>query len=222
MRSLTPIKFSRILFKAKLSADFGVYISDRQSSLGVLIPLSVSDLEVVRLCKRNRKEGYELLFGRFQRYIYSVCYGYAGRREEALDLTQEVFLKIYRAMPSFEEGRAMLPWIKRITVNTCLNHQRQQGPPEVELLDSHEADARSDPEEPLVRQQDHRALQAAIRQLPDRERMAMVLRHIKGLSYEEVAMMMSCPLGTVKTYLFRGRRMLRQTLRENGVWGDNV
>ncbi len=190
--------------------------------MGVFIPLSVSDQELAKLCKKNRKEGYELLFGRFQRYIYSVCYSYTGAREEALDLTQEVYLKIYRAMQSFEEGRPLLPWIKRITVNTCLNHQRQQRPPEVALLEIHEADSGSNPEVVLVRENDHKALQAAIRQLPERERMAMVLRHMKGLSYDEVAGMMSCPLGTVKTYLYRGRKMLRQALRDNGVWGDDI
>ena len=139
-----------------------------------------------------------------------------------MDLTQEVYLKIYGAIQSFDESRPLLPWIKRIAVNTCLNHKRQQRLPVEELLERHQVDEGSSPEKVLMRESDHNALQEAITTLPERERMAMVLRHIKGLSYEEVAAAMNCPLGTVKTYLYRGRNTLRRILRDSGVWGDDV
>ena len=101
--------------------------------------MSVADNELVRLCKKNRREGYELLFKKYQRYIYSICFGFTGVKEDALDLTQEVYFKLYRSMAGFEQGRPLLPWIKRITTNTCLNFVRKDGGTSVELMEHHES-----------------------------------------------------------------------------------
>ncbi len=183
--------------------------------------MRVSDQEMVRLCKKNRTEGYELLFSSYQRYIYSVCYGYAGDKEDALDLTQEVYLKIYRAMQSFDEGKPLQPWIKRITVNTCINHAQRKRPLTEELTESSQIDRSDTPEETAIRQSDTTTLQQALSGLPDRERMAIILRHMNGMSYAEIAGVMNCPLGTVRTYIHRARNMLRDILRHSGIWGDD-
>ena len=182
--------------------------------------MEVNEQKIIRLCKQDRKEGFELLFNKYRRFIYDVCLHYVGSKEDALDLTQEVFIKLYRNMALFDESRPLLPWIKRIAVNTCFNYSRR---PRDFILKEDAAASLTDhetPEEQVVFQSTKAEIQLAIKGLPDNERMALVLRHVQGLNYGDIGEAMGCPLGTVKTYIFRGRNLLREKLKAAGIWEE--
>ncbi len=86
--------------------------------------MEASEKKIIKLCKENRREGFELLFKRFENYIYKICKSFTYSKEDALDIMQEVFLKIYKSFESFDAKKSLSPWVKRITVNTCINYKR--------------------------------------------------------------------------------------------------
>lgn len=182
--------------------------------------MEANEQKIIKLCKQGSKEGYELLFNKYRRFIYSVCLHYVGSKEDALDLTQEVFIKLYRNLATFDESRPLSHWIKRIAVNTCFNYSRR--PADYILKEDIAAGlcSHDTPEDQAVFQSTKNEVQRAIANLPDNERMALVLRHVQGFSYQDIGDTMGCPLGTVKTYIFRGRNLLREKLKAAGIWEE--
>lgn len=192
--------------------------------------LEVSEDRIIKLCKKNKREGFELLFKRYEKYIYSICFRYTYLKDDALDLMQEVFIKIYKAFESFNESMHLSPWIKRITVNTCMNFKRDnkknssdvsmesdignegQGEFKDTVSDGRGAD------DEVIYLDTKKQLEKSISELPESIRMAVILRHIKGLTYKEISQLMDCPEGTVKTYIFRGRKLLKDNLVKKGIW----
>lgn len=191
--------------------------------------MEVPDQKIIKLCKKNKREGFDLLFEKYQRYIYSICYSYTYSQQDALDLVQEIFLRIYRGFDKVDDKKPISPWIKKISVNTCINFKRDNKNKASELSINSSAnendgtleDVVSDrglTEDRVVYLDTKKTLEESIRELPDEVKMAVLLRHIKGLSYNEIADLMSCPIGTVKTYLFRGKKLLKESLVKKGVW----
>lgn len=172
------------------------------------------DEQIVTLCQRGRQEGFARLLLAYQEQVYRRAYSFVHHRDDALDLTQEVFLKVIRSIDSFTPGRPLWPWLRRITTNVSLNFLRDR--PALLSLDGTpdlpEPAGGDDPLEATVAAWNWSQIQTAMGRLPPLLRMAIVLRHMEGLSYEEVARAMEIPLGTVKTYLFRARRILRTEL----------
>ena len=171
------------------------------------------------MCQRGRQEGFARLLLTYQERVYRRAYSFVHNRDDALDLTQDVFLKVIRTIGVFTPGRPLWPWLRRICTNACLNFLRDR--PALLSLDGStdlpEPAGGEDPLDAAVSAWSWNELQAAMGKLPPLHRMAVVLRHQEGLSYEEVASTMEVPLGTVKTYLFRARRFLRTELcREVG------
>ena len=170
----------------------------------------------------NRKE-FDQLFQLYRRYVYAICYRYCGSQQDALDLTQEVFLKILKNWDSLDRKRDPKPWVRRIAVNTCLNYQRDRK--EALSLES-ETDgtslsdvipARENTEGEALGHLEEERISRCIGELPPDIRMALVLRHREGLSYREIAQTMNKPEGTVKTYLHKGRKMLAERLNIEGL-----
>lgn len=191
--------------------------------------MEVPDQKIIKLCKKNKREGFELLFKKYERYIYSICYSYTYSQQDALDLVQEIFLRIYRNFEKVDERKPVSPWIKKIAVNTCINFKRDNknkaselsinsitGENNVTLEDV--VPDKGFTEDKVVYLDTKKTLEESIRELPEEVKMAVLLRHIKGLSYNEIAELMSCPVGTVKTYLFRGKKILKESLVKKGVW----
>src|SRR5690606_2629440 len=143
---------------------------------------------------------------------------FGAHRVAALDGTQEVFLRVLQAVRHVQRGRAIWPWLRQVTTNTCLNRLRaaERRPPTVSLDGEWErlqdVAAEGDPEQQALMAWDRARLERAVEALPPEHRMAIVLRHQEGLTYSESAQAMQLPLGTVKTYMFRGRRALRAAL----------
>jgi RNA polymerase sigma-70 factor, ECF subfamily len=172
------------------------------------------DDQIVALCQKGRPEGFARLLLAYQERVYRRAYSFVHNREDALDLTQEVFLKVMKSIGNFTAGRPLWPWLRRIVTNLCLNFLRGRldllsldgpdGPPEPA--------GGEDPADAAIAAWNWGQVQVALGRLPPLWRMAVVLRHQEGLSYDEVAHALELPIGTVKTYLFRARRSLRDLL----------
>lgn len=187
--------------------------------------MEVTDKRIAHLCKSGKSEGYSLLVEKYERSIYGICFRYAASREDALDIMQEVYIKLFNSMKRFDEEKPLSPYIKKVTVNTCLNFLRDRGKRMAIIKSEQDGEAieeiaSSDEsvEEEVSFKYTREALEDAIRSLPGEMKMAVILRHVENMSYDEMACAMGCPVGTVKTYLFRGRRMLKDKLFKMGVW----
>jgi len=177
-----------------------------------------SDQTIVKHCQAGRSDGFARLLLANQERVYRRAYSFLHHREDALDITQEVFVRTISAIRSFDPGRPVWPWLRRITTNLCLNHLRDR--PALLSLElakgQPDRTAGSDPAEAALAHWDWQQVASAMARLPPLYRMALVLRHQEQLTYEEVARAMDLPLGTVKTYLFRGRQALKELTEERG------
>lgn len=172
------------------------------------------DASIIQLCRQGHGAGFARLVEAYQDRVYRTAYGFVQHREDAQDLTQEVFLRTVRAIDSLDPSRPLWPWLRRVTANVALNYLKQRrghlsldALPEAALP----GDPAAEPSWTLV------DLQRAIADLPPLWRMVVILRHQEDLSSEEIARMLDIPVGTVKTYLFRARRWLRARLSTQGV-----
>ncbi|MCX7774464.1 MAG: RNA polymerase sigma factor [Clostridia bacterium] len=187
--------------------------------------MDISDDKIVRQCQKNSRDGYRLLFEKYRKYVYTLCYRSTFNQEDAMDLVQEVFIKVFRGMARFEAGKPILPWIKRITINVCINHSQRSPKNETAMDFQEEASVallgqshQAGPDERLQTNETRSAIEASIAELPGNERTAVILRHFEGRSYDEIAKVMAVPLGSVKTYLYRARRLLKESLVRKGIW----
>lgn len=144
-----------------------------------------------------------------ERLVLRTAYRLLGNWDAARDAAQEVFLKLHRTSARFKEGREVAPWLYRITVNTCRDLYRRSQP-WVELPEI--SNGQIDPETAAVLEQQRQMLHAALSQLPERERLAITLRELEGLSTEEVAGRMGSSVGTVRSQISTGRARLKKIL----------
>lgn len=172
---------------------------------------------------------FEELFERYSSMVFSLVYQILGDREEALDVSQDVFFTIYRKIGSFRGESSIKTWIYRIAVHRAANRcrwwsrLRRRGTVSLEehlsrnsegdIYRSLRSDAQS-PEDALLIQEEHREVERMLLQLPLQQRVAVIMRDIEGLSYEEIAEAMQISLGTVKSRIARGREVLKRNFRE--------
>lgn len=171
----------------------------------------------MRLCQQGRHDGFARLMQAYQGRVYRRAYSFLRHREDALDATQDVMLRVMKAIDRFRPGSPLWPWLRRITTTTCLNMIRDKSgdPPTVSWesdLESLHHTHQQSTEDLVAHIWDREALSQALLQLPPLWRVVVVLRHEEDLTYEQISDVTHLPLGTVKTYLFRARRALRQLL----------
>jgi RNA polymerase sigma-70 factor (ECF subfamily) len=154
-----------------------------------------ADLALIRRVQQGDRSAFDLLVVKYQHKIIKLIMRYVRDPSEALDVAQEAFLKAYRAAPSFRGDSAFYTWLYRIAINTAKNQLA-----DLRDLDTPEGLAQSDE----IRD----AVNRAIRNLPEELRTAILLREIEGLSYEEIAQTMECPVGTVRSRIFRAREAI--------------
>jgi RNA polymerase sigma-70 factor (ECF subfamily) len=181
------------------------------------------DLELVRRVQGGERRAFDLLVRKYQHRIVSVISRYINDWAECQDVAQEAFVRAYRAMGNFRADSAFYTWLFKIAVNTAKNYLVSQGrrPPtdDVQVDDAifFEAAVRlkdgSTPERELMRQEIERTVFATVEALPEELREAITLREVDGLSYEEIAAKMHCPIGTVRSRIFRARDAIDQQLR---------
>ncbi|MEK7812022.1 MAG: RNA polymerase sigma factor RpoE [Pseudomonadota bacterium] len=182
------------------------------------------DQQLVERAQRGDKHAFELLVVKYQRRLGRLISRFVRNAAEAEDVTQEAFIKAYRALPGFRGDSAFYTWLYRIGINTAKNHLVAQGrrAPTSTPLDAEEAESFeeasllhevSTPENELMSKQVVDVVNASLQQLPEDLRTALTLREIEGLSYEEIAAVMSCPIGTVRSRIFRAREVVASNLR---------
>lgn len=179
-----------------------------------------TDAELVQRTLRGETAAYNVLVHRYQRPVYSLIYRMIGNAEDAGDLVQETFLRAYGALASFRQDASFLTWLYKIASNLSIDQMRARRSKgalslDVELDEGREpsADRSASPEETVVRGAVSEIVQKAVMNLPERYRTVVVMRHLHGMSIEEIAEITKLPSGTVKTHLFRAREMLRERLR---------
>jgi RNA polymerase sigma-70 factor (ECF subfamily) len=179
-----------------------------------------TDAELVQRTLRGETAAYNVLVLRYQRPVYSLIYRMIGNAEDAGDLVQETFLRAYGALATFRQDASFLTWLYKIASNLSIDQMRARKSKgalslDVELEEGREpaADRHASPEETVVRGAVSDIVQKAVMNLPERYRTVVVMRHLHGMSIEEIAETTSLPSGTVKTHLFRAREMLRERLR---------
>lgn len=179
-----------------------------------------TDAELVRCTLRGETAAYNELVRRYQRPVYSLAYRMIGSAEDASDLVQETFLRAYGALGTFRQDASFLTWLYKIASNLCIDLMRSRRSRgtlslDAELEDGREpsADRSFSPEETAVRGAVSEVVHKAVMNLPERYRVVVVMRHLHGMSIDEIAEQLELPSGTVKTHLFRAREMLRERLR---------
>jgi RNA polymerase sigma-70 factor, ECF subfamily len=177
-----------------------------------------SDLALVKRVQQGDRSAFDLLVIKYQHKILKLIMRYVRDPSEALDVAQEAFLKAYRAAPSFRGDSAFYTWLYRIAINTAKNHLvaagRRPTTFDLDLQDNEQQEAISKlkdldtPEGIAFSDEILRAVDKAIGDLPEELRTAILLREIEGMSYEEIAQTMTCPVGTVRSRIFRAREAI--------------
>jgi RNA polymerase sigma-70 factor (ECF subfamily) len=188
-----------------------------------LTPESDLDQELVRRVQRGDSAAFDALVRKYQHRIVALIGRYIADWSECQDVAQEAFIRAYRALPNFRGDSQFYTWLHRIAVNTAKNHLVAQNrrPPtdDVDAADAEQYDSgtrlreTATPENELLRQEIELAVMRAVEALPDELRMAINLREVDGLSYEEIATRMDCPIGTVRSRIFRAREAIDNELR---------
>lgn len=186
-----------------------------------------SDELLIKRAQRGDAEAFEELMAGQESRMYAIALRMMGNREDAQDCAQEAMVRIYRAMGAFKGQSSLATWIYRITMNTCLDELRRRKVRKVASLDSlldagwAPVDAGDTPEEHGLRSEKQAALNAAIQSLPDDMRAAIILRDVKGYSYDEVATILDANVGTIKSRISRGRERLREILsKQSELFGQ--
>jgi len=181
------------------------------------------DQLLVERVQSGDKKAFDILVRKYQHKLTKLISRYVHDSSEVFDVTQEAFIKAYRAIPNFRGESAFYTWLYRIGVNTAKNYLIGQGrrPPsiDVDAEDAEYFDGDSElkdsatPERLMVKDEVERTVFEAIEKLPEDLRTAIVLREIDGLSYEEIAETMGCPVGTVRSRIFRAREAVHSKLK---------
>jgi RNA polymerase sigma-70 factor (ECF subfamily) len=190
--------------------------------------MASSDEELVALSQGGDLDSFNQLVLRWERPIYALAYRVIGREEDARDVAQETFLRAFRALKGFKGQAKFSSWLYRITLNLCRDWIRREkrtpialAPEGIDLVELAGEETPSESVEELVgRRQLGRAVSKAMALLPEEQRTAIILKEYHGLTFQEIAELLDCPLSTVKTRLYQGLSVVRKQLQQAGVDGD--
>lgn len=188
----------------------------------------VSDRELVAIAVDGFDGSFEELVRRYQRPISAYVYRMVGNYESALDLTQEIFIKVYNSLKRYRAEFKFSTWIYKIAHNAAVDHLRRNTTREQSLVLGPEGDSfdlplestRLSPEQESEQKERRSEIESVVRALPANYRELIILRHSQDLSYEEIVEVTGLPLGTVKNRLFRAREMMRQQFVDKGITGN--
>jgi RNA polymerase sigma-70 factor (ECF subfamily) len=187
--------------------------------MGVATLVNAPQMEHTILVERFKKGElgvFEEIVNKYQKQVYNIAYNFIGNSEDAYDISQEVFIKVYKSLNKLRNGSAFILWLRRITINACTDHLRQQV--SAETLDdisyihnSYSSDYRSS-DKLMETGELRKIISRAVERLPKGQRRVFILRHYEGLPLKDIAETLNCSLGTVKAHLFRATRRLRDLL----------
>lgn len=189
---------------------------------------AVADCDLVTRAIAGREDGFEELVRRYQRPIAAYIYRMVGDYDFALDLTQDVFIKVYGSLGRYRPEFKFSTWIYKIAHNSAIDHLRRYSVREQSFMTETESgeprevtvtSRKLTPEQESEREERRVEIERVVRQLPGAYKELIVLRHSHDLSYDEIAEVTGLPLGTVKNRLFRAREMMRQQFVQRGITG---
>lgn len=176
---------------------------------------NITDKQIIEKIKKGEKKAYDLLVIKYQQRVINLILRFVKNHSDAQDVAQEVFIKAYRALPRFRGDSAFYTWIYRIAINTAKNHltkearkfsKYHQDINEMEQIEDNNAlTEHVTPESLLIKDELQNVILKSVNSLPTDLQSVILLREVEGLSYEEIADVMKCPVGTVRSRIFRAR-----------------
>jgi RNA polymerase sigma-70 factor (ECF subfamily) len=186
---------------------------------------NLTDTELVERCRHKDSEAFSVLVDRHKRMVFSCAYRMVGDEQEAEDIAQDVFMRVYQALPRFRGESKFSTWLYKIVSNVCLNRLRKVNPETVSIEANEEeqkfsplrlADADNTPEANFEWKRFRNRIREMVSALPPQYCAVVTLRHLQGMAYDEIASALDLPLGTVKTHLFRAKERMRELLEQDG------
>ena len=184
---------------------------------------NITDKEIIERVKNGDKKAYDLLVLKYQQRVINLISRFVKNHADALDVSQETFIKAYKALPNFRGESAFYTWLYRIAVNTAKNHLTVQSRKitksdydvtEIEQIEGNMTlTEQTTPENLLIKDELQDIVLNTIENLPEDLKSAIMLREIEGLSYEEIATVMECPVGTVRSRIFRARETIDNKIK---------
>ncbi|MEK7395498.1 MAG: sigma-70 family RNA polymerase sigma factor [Candidatus Poribacteria bacterium] len=177
---------------------------------------SMEDIELVGLCQKGDTDAFDRLFYKYRDKIYRTAFRMINNPEDALDLTQEIFLKAYKNISKYNFKSEFSTWLYRLAINLCIDELRKRKNSNEVLMDSiPENLIYSDtPEDIILSEEQESLIWKALNSLKEKERVVIVLREMEGLSYEEIANVLKCSMGRVKSRIHESREKFRKALEK--------
>jgi len=175
--------------------------------------------EIISRCQQGDQQALKEIFDKYHKKVYGIAYGVVRQREEALDVVQEVFIKLFRSIKNFKGRSHFYTYLYRMVMNTAIDHKRKAGKQFMSSLDEEGSfepteEAEKGPERILLQKELEERVSLAMNKLPDEQRAALIFRDVEGLSYQEMAEAMGCSMGTVMSRLHYGRRKMQELLKD--------
>jgi RNA polymerase sigma-70 factor (ECF subfamily) len=177
------------------------------------VPGGLGDAELVRACLDGRPAAFDVIVQRHRRAVYQLCYRFVSNHEDASDLTQEVFLRAFRALQGFRGQASFATWLYRIGVNVCLNRAAAKRPASEPIDSRSHVDLRAEsPADRMLRAERDARVREAVAQLPAKQRAALVLRVYQEMTHQEIASALGTSVGAAKANVFHALRNLKRLL----------
>ncbi len=177
------------------------------------------EAEIISRCQQGDQEALKEIFDKYHEKVYRIAYGVVRQREEALDVVQDVFIKLFRSIKSFKGRSHFYTYLYRMVMNTAIDHKRKAGKQFMSSLDEEGSfepseEAEKGPEKILLQKELEERVKLAMDKLPDEQKAALIYRDVEGLSYQEMAEAMGCSIGTVMSRLHYGRKRMQESLKD--------
>jgi RNA polymerase sigma-70 factor (ECF subfamily) len=181
--------------------------------------VNLEETEMISRCQRGDQEALKEVFDKYNKKVYRIAYGVVRQREEALDIVQEVFIKLFHSIKNFKGKSHFYTYLYRMVMNTAIDHARKTGKQIISSLDQEGSFQPSDdlekgPERILLQKELEERVKLAMDKLPAEQRAALIFRDVEGLSYQEMAETMGCSIGTVMSRLHYGRKRMQELLKD--------
>ena len=178
------------------------------------------ETELISRCQQGDPDALKEIFDQYHKKVYRIAYGVVRQREEALDIVQEVFIKLYRSIRNFKSKSKFYTYLYRMAMNTAIDHVREMRRAPFSSLDGMEGFQPSDgvekrPDSILLRKELEEKVKRVLEKLPNDQRMALIFREVEGLSYQEMAEAMGCSIGTVMSRLHYARKRIQELLKND-------
>jgi len=177
------------------------------------------EAELISRCQQGDQDALKEIFEQYHKKVYRIAFGVVRQREEALDIVQEVFIKLFRSIKNFKGRSHFYTYLYRMVMNTAIDHARKTGKQQLSSLDEEGSfepsdEAEKGPERILLQKELEERVKRAMDKLPVEQRAALIFRDMEGLSYQEMAEAMGCSIGTVMSRLHYGRKKMQELLKD--------